>query len=149
KTLVKYNKVLERVEELAGKLQRKTMAGIDLQFVDTYRKERADAEAAPKTIYNETMIIRQLVNFAKSRRLVMNDPLPGLKLREPKPTPQPCWTADEVEQILAAAGPPYQAALTIQADTGLRIGESKHLTWDDVDYENNVLHVRPKDGWKP
>jgi integrase len=31
----------------------------------------------------------------------------------------------------------------------LRIGELKHLTWDDVDYGNNVLHIRPKDGWKP
>jgi integrase len=149
KTLVKYNKVLDRIQELAGQLRRKTMAGIDLQFIDAYRKKRTDAEAAPKTIYNETMIIRQLVNFAKSRRLVVNDPLAGLRLREPKPTPQPCWTQDEVERILAAAGQPYQPALTILADTGLRIGELKHLTWDDVDYVNNVLHVRPKEGWKP
>jgi integrase len=149
KTLVKYNAVLDRVEELAERLQRKTMAGIDLQFIDAYRKERTDSEAAPKTIYNETMIIRQLVNFAKSRRLVANDPLAGLRLREPKPTPQPCWTQDEVERILAAASQPCQPALTILADTGLRVGELKHLTWDDVDYVNNVLHVRPKDGWKP
>ena len=149
KTLVKYNAVLDRVNELAARLQRKSMGGIDLQFIDAYRKERTDAEAAPKTIYNETMIIRQLVNFAKSRRLVVTDPLAGLRLREPKPAPQPCWTQNEVERILAAAGQPYQPALTILADTGLRVGELKHLTWDDVDYSNNVLHVRPKDGWKP
>jgi integrase len=149
KTLVKYNKVLDRIQELAGQLRRMTMAGIDLQFIDAYRKERTDAEAAPKTVYNESMIIRQLVNFAKSRRLVANDPLAGLRLREPKPTPQPCWTQDEVDRILAAASQPCQPALTILADTGLRVGELKHLTWDDVDYINNVLHVRPKDGWKP
>src|SRR5580704_4542287 len=65
KTLVKYNKVLDRVQDLAGQLGRKTMAGIDLQFIDAYRKERADSGAASKTIYNETMIVRQLVNFAK------------------------------------------------------------------------------------
>jgi integrase len=149
KTLAKYNKVLGRVERLAGKIKRKTMAGIDRQFIDAYRKERTDSGAAPKTIYNETMIIRQLVNFAKSRRLVANDPLAGLKLREPKPAPQPCWIQDEVEQILAAAGQPYQHALTILADTGLRVGELKHLMWEDIDYVNNVLHVRPKEGWKP
>ena len=150
KTLAKYNAVMDRVEELAGRLQRKTMAEIDLQFIDAYRKDRADAEAAARTTYNETMIIRQLVNFAKSRRLVVTDPLIGLKLREPKPAPQPCWTEDEVACILAAAGStPYQLAYTILADTGFRVGESKYLTWDDVDYGNNVLHVRPKDGWKP
>jgi integrase len=149
KTLVKYNKVLDRIQELAGQLRRKTMTGIDLQFIDAYRSQRTESGAAPKTIYNETMIIRQVVNFAKSRRLVLNDPLAGLKLREPKPSPQPCWTQDEVDRILAAACPPYQAAYTILADTGLRVGELKHLTWDDVDYGNNVLHVRPKEGWKP
>jgi integrase len=149
KTLVKYNKVLDRVQQLAERLRRKTMAELDLQFIDKYRKERTDSDAAPKTIYNETMIIRQLVNFAKSRRLVVNDPLAGLRLKEPKPAPQPCWTEDEVDRILAAASPSNRAALTILADTGLRIGELKHLTWDDVDYSNNVLHIRPKDGWKP
>jgi len=89
------------------------------------------------------------VNFAKSRRLVANDPLAGLRLREPKPTPQPCWTQDEVDRILATASQPCQPALMILADTGLRVGELKHLTWDDVDYANNVLHARAKDGWKP
>ncbi len=146
---MKYNGVLDRVAELAGRLKRKSMAGIDLPFIDAYRKDRTDAEAAAKTIYNETMIIRQLVNFAKSRRLIVTDPLAGLRLREPKPTPQPCWTPAEVEQVLASAGQPCQVALTVLADTGLRIGELKHLTWDDVDFLNNVLHVRPKEGWKP
>jgi integrase len=92
------------------------------------------------------LIIRQLVNFAKSRRLVVIDPLAGLRLREPKPAPQPCWTQDEVDQILTSSNQPSQAALTILAHTGLRVGELKHLTWDDVDYLNNVLHIRPKDG---
>jgi integrase len=149
KTIVKYNKVLERVRDLANRLARKTTAGLDLQFIDAYRKERTDAEAAPKTVYNETMIIRQLVNFAKSRRLITGDPLAGLRLREPKPTPQPCWSATEVDQILAAADATSVVAYTILADTGLRVGELKHLTWADVDFEHNLLHIRPKGDWKP
>jgi integrase len=148
KTLIKYNKVLDRVRDLANRLGRKSTTGIDLQFIDAYRKERTDAEAAPKTVYNETMIIRQLVNFAKSRHLVTGDPLAGLRLREPKPTPQPCWSTAELDQILAAADI-YVVAYTILADTGLRVGELKHLTWVDVDFDHNVLHVRPKGDWKP
>ena len=27
--------------------------------------------------------------------------------------------------------------------------ELRHLTWEDVDFGRNVLHVRPKDGWQP
>jgi integrase len=149
KTLVKYDKVLDRVQDLAVRTGRRTMARIDLQFVDAFRKERTDSQAAPKTVYNETVIIRQLVNFAKSRRLITTDPLTGLRLRKPKPTPQPCWTTEEVDRILQEAGSAHALAFALLADTGFRVGELKHLTWDDVDFEHNVLHVREKDDWKP
>ena len=79
--------------------------------------------------------------------MVAADPLAGFRLREPKPAPQPCWNEDEVEQILAAASKVHQPALTILADTGLRVGELKYLTRDDIDYANNVLHIRAKEGY--
>ena len=68
------------------------MTGIDLKFVDAYRKMRADDGAAPRTRYTETVVVRQLINFALSRDLLATDPLKGLKLVKPKPTKQPCWT---------------------------------------------------------
>jgi integrase len=42
-----------------------------------------------------------------------------------------------------------QPALTLLAETGMRFGELQWLTWEDIDLAANVLHVRPKDGWKP
>src|SRR5659263_461642 len=33
--------------------------------------------------------------------------------------------------------------------SGIRKGELRHLEWDDVDFENRLLHVRPKDTWRP
>ena len=32
---------------------------------------------------------------------------------------------------------------------GVRVGEAKWLTWDDVDFEHRLIHIRPKEGWKP
>jgi integrase len=31
----------------------------------------------------------------------------------------------------------------------MRVGELKHLTWDDVDLDQGVVYIRPKRGWKP
>jgi len=51
--------------------------------------------------------------------------------------------------ILAAAKPAYRNALTILAETGMRVGELKHLTWQDVELgAANALLIRPKESWK-
>ena len=149
KTLSKYTKVFERVAALATERKVKDLTGIDLAFIDAYRRARTDEDAAPKTKYTETVIVRQLVTFALSRNMLATDPLRSLKLKKPKPTPQPCWTPEQVTAILAAAPEIVRPALTLLAETGMRFGELAWLTWDDVDVEANVLRIRPKDGWKP
>jgi integrase len=35
------------------------------------------------------------------------------------------------------------------AFTGMRKGELAHLEWEDVDFENRLLHVRAKKDWTP
>jgi hypothetical protein len=74
-TLTKYDKVFERMLDLAGRRCVRAIDGIDLKFVDAYRNERVEAGAAPKTVYTESVVIRQLVDFALSRALIAVDPL--------------------------------------------------------------------------
>lgn len=70
-------------------------------------------------------------------------------MNRPKPTPQPYFDDVQVEKILAAARPPHNATFRLLAETGLRIREAQWLTWSDVDFRANVIHVRAKDGWRP
>jgi site-specific recombinase XerD len=149
KTLVKYRGIVKRLSQVAEDNDKSAVNQITISFLDKYRHARVTAGVSAKTIYNETIVIRQLVNFAKTRGLMSGDPLAGLKLSEPKPTPQPCFTRDEVEQILRASQEPQQSIYTVLADTGARIGEIKWLTWEDVDFKRNVLHIRSKDDWTP
>jgi integrase len=134
---------------LADERKAKDLSGINLKFIDAYRRLRTDEGAQPKTRYTETVIIRQLVNFALSRDMLTTDPLKGLSVKKPRPTPQPCWTAEEVRRILAASADDIRPALMLLAETGLRFGEMAWLTWEDVDLQAEVLRIRPKDGWRP
>jgi integrase len=151
KTASKYSTVLGRVKDLAGRLKRKELSEIDLRFLDVYRQERVEVDGADpdSTVIDELVIIRQLINFSLRRKQMNIDPLEGLKIPKRRRKPQPCWRPSEVEQILQAAPEPYRPIFTILADTGFRIGEVQILTWDDVDFANNLLHVRAKEGWKP
>ena len=149
RTIEKVELVMRRIAELAAQRKASTVLDINLPFVDAYRSARVAAGAKPKTLLNESVIIRQLVNFAIVRGLIATDPLKGIKLKKVKSAPQPCWTREEVDRILAAAAGPHRPSLVVLAETGMRFGEAQHLTWDDVDTQHNVLHIRPKDGWQP
>lgn len=149
KTLVKYRGILKSLSQVAEDNGIRAINQITISFLDKYRHTRVAAGVSAKTIYNETIVIRQLVNFAKTRGLMSDDPLAGLKISEPKPTPQPCFSREEVDQILEASLEPQRSIYMVLADTGARIGEIKWLTWDDVDFRRNVLHIRSKDDWTP
>jgi integrase len=149
KTIAKVELVIRRILNLAERGRARTIVELNLRFVDAYRSERVDAGAKPKTVLNESVILRQIVNFALQRELITADPLRNLKLRKVKSATQPCWSREELHRILGLAEEPCKPPLVILAETGMRIGEVKHLTWDDVDFEHAVLHVRPKEGWQP
>jgi integrase len=148
-TRSKYNKIFERVLDLAERRLVRTIDQADIKFLDAYRGERVQAGVGPKTVFTESVVVRQLVNFALSRGLISTDPLKGVRLKKPKPTRQPCWDQTQVEKILAASTESERPKLTMLADTGMRVGEMRHLTWEDVDCVRNVIHIRPKEGWQP
>jgi site-specific recombinase XerD len=157
KTLAKYRKVFARTKALAVTRGVADLRGINLTFADAYRKMRVEEGAQPKTIHVEMTVLKQLANFSVRRELIPINKMAGLKLKRPKPTRQPCWSLPQVHQILnAAAGSAYHSLFSLLALSGMRIGEAKHLAWDDVDIDRRVLNVRTKwigpekgDHWKP
>ncbi len=42
------------------------------------------------------------------------------------------------------SGPPCRTAFLVLLDTGMRSAELTHLQWRDIDFRQNVLHVREK-----
>ncbi|HVX15573.1 MAG TPA: site-specific integrase [Pirellulales bacterium] len=151
KTLSAVKLVRRRVLELAGQRRVRSLDEVDLCFIDAYRNMRTAGEKRPadKTMTTEVVIIRQMVNFALSRNKLQRDPLNGLKIKKAKPRPQPCWTREEADSILAAASGTHRPSLVLLAATGMRVGELRWLTWEDIDLALGVIQIRPKDDWKP
>jgi site-specific recombinase XerD len=157
KTLSKYRRVSQRVKELADERRVKDIRGITLQFMDAYRQLRKNDGVDEETVHDELTIIKQLSNFALSRDMLDRDRLQKLDLERPTPKPQPCWSPAEVQLILETLrDDDYSPVYQLLAQSGLRIGEAKHLTWDDIDLVNRTLRVRAKvidertgTTWKP
>lgn len=149
KTLVKYRAVTDEIVSLATKLKRFRADQLDAHFADRFRAACKKAGNSPKTIYNKLIILRSLTLFAMRRKMCQVDPLSGYKLKKPQPTPQPCWTPTEADAIIAAAPPAYKNFFMFLRETGCRVGEAQFLTPADLDFRRGVIHIRPKEGWKP
>jgi integrase len=101
--------------------------------------------------------LKQIVNFAFRREWVDKNRLSELKLKRPKNTPRPWWTLPQLNSILTeSAKSPDISLYSLLGWTGIRIGEAKHLSWEDVDFARRALHVREKwvgtaknDMWSP
>jgi len=72
-TLSKYQRVCNRVEELAQERMIASLDCLDLRFMDAYQRMRSDEKAQKATRYYETTVIRQLIKFALSRGMLVQD----------------------------------------------------------------------------
>lgn len=59
------------------------------------------------------------------------------------------WTRDEVHAIRASLPDWYQVCVDIGVMAGLRQGEAFGFSFDDIDEENGLLHVRRQLQWDP
>lgn len=157
RTIAKYRWTMKQINKLAGQMRVVRLRQIDFAFLDAYRLSRKSAGSAEKTIFNEVVAFKQLLNFAVSRGVLEKSPLKDVRLRKPKPRPQPFWTIEEVRRVLdAAMKSPYYDVYLFLAETGMRIGEVRFLSWADIDFDHAIAYVRekrvgkrPSDVWKP
>ena len=157
KTVYKYRATFRHVQELAKGRGIRFLDELDVAFLDAYRQLRASEGKSPKTLWNETTTIKQLLNFAVSRGQIDANRLKAAKYDKPKSKLQPFRSIEQVQQILKSTETTsYHDVYLMLSETGMRVGEVQFLTWDDVDLANRVLYVREKqvgvskrDVWKP
>ena len=154
KTMMKYRDVLNRFAAHCRDAGVRLMHAISVQTLDDFAVRRRRDGMAAKTVYTELTIVRQWLNFAVTRRMLSMSPVAGTKLVKPKPGPRDYWREDKLDAIVDTAKGPYKAAYLLMAETGMRVGEVIHLTWDDLilDGPTPVAHIRPKEvvpGAKP
>jgi len=155
-TLRKYDFCIGLLNQLAQELGIRRISQISPSFMDKFRKRRTEALSkrpgrdGQKTATNDLVTIREIVNFALGRKLIFEDPLAGYSINKIKAKPQPYWVQEELDRILAAAKrQPHGDVFRLLAWTGTRIGEVEHLTWNDVDFDNRIVKIQAKAGWKP
>ena len=117
----------------------RTFSPDDLFAYRTYLA--GQCKLSEKSIYNETIVIKQLFKWAAKNGYLSRNLLETICLAKVQSHKQPCFTMEQVELLLSNAETWAVPMFAMLAFTGVRIGELRQLRWEDTDFDLNVIHI--------
>jgi integrase len=127
------------------RLGHKRIGDITVDRVAAFILDLHRAGLAGSTIRGVMTPLGRILSYAARRGLIFDNPIrrlergerPRIARREMR-----ILDRDEIDALLRAAIPSYRPILATAIFTGLRQGELLGLTWADIDFANEVIHVR-------
>ncbi len=104
-----------------------------------YRQWLAERGYADKTIYGALTLAKQVFKWGFQEGRLREYRLGAARIAKARARPQPCFTTEQVELIIANAKGIEKVAFATLAYTGLRIGELEQLQWVDVQFDRGDL----------
>ena len=137
--------VLQQLKEICNS---RNLSVIDFGMIEKFRNCRINIKLSPATVNKGLRTLQLILEWAVDRNFLKVNPFKGkrrkLFLKEPEPTPK-AFEPDEFQAMLdACLDARWRGICTIGYFAGLRQSEIFALEWDDIDFDNKVLHVRNK-----
>ncbi|MGL4465336.1 MAG: tyrosine-type recombinase/integrase [Planctomycetia bacterium] len=145
KTIVKYRGVLDLFLKYLESCRVVRLAQTTAGHFDRYRAARRKIRHR-KTVYCEGVIVKQFFKWARSRKMIVDDPLVDVRLEKPPLEPKEGPSLAQVDALLEAAEEPLRRRLAVLAFTGMRSGELQRLRPQDVDLVGGWIHILSRPG---
>jgi len=137
KTIEKYELVGRNVIEWSGDDGSRRASTLTEDDLYRFRQGLGERGLTEKTIHDRSVVFKQMLRWAATKRLIPIDPFAGMPLTKPEPTPQPVLTPQQVGVLLEKANIHIRPVIATLAWTGLRFGELAELQWSNVETNGN------------
>lgn len=101
---------------------------------------------SPKTVKNYISCMSSVMDYAVRMNLIADNPCRRANLPSVKQTEKDCYTLDEAQEfidtLLVKAPKVYQCYFLLAIYGGFRRAELCGLTWDNIDFDNQIVNVR-------
>jgi integrase len=133
------------VRTLTRRLGTRKVRTLTPEQIETVLDQMAERGAARATLAKLRTTLGMALDWAERRGVVARNVARVVELpsNARRPRPGKTMTADQARRFLdAAVGTPLEAMWAAMLHLGLRPGEAAGLAWEDIDFENSVVHVR-------
>ena len=134
-------RISKRIDPYLGSIP---IGALTAKQVQEWVEELQDEEGLkPKTVKNLYHILNTALKKAQTVHKIKNNPCDGIELPEVEKPDIEVFDESEVERLLRVTkGTDMYLMAVLELSLGIRRGELNALRWEDVDFVNNVIHIR-------
>jgi integrase len=133
---------LDRLSHLLPFFSEMSVRDIATPAVRRYRQERHRYKKLKEaTVNRDLSVLRRVLYWGVEERFLSANPLGRLRMERERRTKRPVMSIREEYLLLAAAPDHLKRIIRCALDTGMRKGEILSQRWEDIDFDNRILHV--------
>ncbi len=140
----RYSEVLNKTSILRAHLNpffgKMLLDEISSLHIENFKAKKIKSGLANKTINNHLIVISKCLKTAQERELI--EKIPKIRLLKVQPQKFDFLTEEESQSLLSSSDGLVRDMILIALKTGLRFGELIALSWEDIDFKNNLMIVR-------
>lgn len=133
---------LDRLTHLVPFFADMPLLHINTSAIRRYRQERhKEKTLTVATVNRDLSVLRRVLYWGVEEGYLSSNPVGRLRMERERRTKRPVMSIRE-EQLLLAASPEHlQRIILCALHTGMRRGEILQQRWEDIDFDNRILHV--------
>ncbi|XAM01582.1 site-specific integrase [Phycisphaeraceae bacterium D3-23] len=132
RTILTYELVIRQIKEMLGKRIARPVSSFSEKDFWTYNQMMLDGGLSPKTRYVRLVTVKQAFKYVHQAGYIEKNPLAPIRMHKPESKQQPCFSVEQVQELLKQADEHTRPIFALMAYTGLRFGEVAELRWADL-----------------
>ena len=133
---------LDRLHHLIPFFSEMKIADIGKSAIRKYRQERNKQKTlTAATVNRDLSVLRRILYWAVEEGYLLSNPLGRLRMERERRTKRPVMSVAEEMKLTAASSEHLQRIILCALHTGMRRGEILRQRWEDIDFDNRILHV--------